>query len=274
MDNDRILLEEFITNHTTDAARLVEQLKVEQISSFINNLSIDLSVMLLKEMDMFMATRCLEEIETEKSAKIIEKFPTSIASSFLRKIQKEKEEQILNKMEPKISESLSQMLHHMENTAGALMNPQVPTILENLNVKEAFDIVKKSKQQSYEYIYILDGDRKLIGIVKLEDLIIAEPKEQIASIMDKEVPYLYSEVEIQKTLDHPGWLELNALPVIDRSGVFIGELSQSVIRKMDINKKRKVPQHAIAAGNALGELYKLGLSGLLYSTSVKNKANE
>jgi hypothetical protein len=43
---------------------------------------------------------------------------------------------------------------------------------------------------------------------------------------------------------------------------------------MDINKKRKVPQHAIAAGNALGELYKLGLSGLLYSTSVKNKANE
>ena len=274
MDNDRILLEEFITNHTTDAARLVEQLKVEQISSFINNLSIDLSVMLLKEMDMFMATRCLEEIETEKSARIIEAFPTSIASSFLRKIQKEKEEQILNKMEPKISESLSQMLYHMENTAGAIMNPQVPTILENLNVKEAFDIVKKSKQQSYEYIYILDGDRKLIGIVKLEDLIIAEPKEQIASIMDKEVPYLYSEVEIQKIPDHPGWFELNALPVLDRSGVFIGELNQSVIRKMDINKKRKVPQHAIAAGNALGELYKLGLSGLLYSTSVKNKGNE
>ena len=92
--------------------------------------------------------------------------------------------------------------------------------------------------------------------------------------MDKEVPYLYSEVEIQKIPDHPGWFELNALPVLDRSGVFIGELNQSVIRKMDINKKRKVPQHAIAAGNALGELYKLGLSGLLYSTSVKNKANE
>lgn len=271
MKEDQILLEEFIANHTADAARLIEQLKGEQISVFIKNLPIDSSAVLLQEMDTYQALKCLEALDSKQSAKIMEGLPTSITSSFLRKMQKEKGESILEKMESQISESLSQMLSHLENTAGALMDPQVPTILEDLNIKEAFDRVKKSKQQSYQYVYVLDRDRKLIGIVKLEDLIIGGPKEQITSIMNKEFPFLYSEVEIQKVLDNPGWLEYDALPVLDRTGIFIGAINHSLIRKMEINKKRKTPRHAIVAGNALGELYRLGLSGLLFSASEKNK---
>ena len=274
MKSDEILLKEFVTNHSSDASRLLEQLKVEQLVPFFNKLQTELSIELMQEMYIFHSLQCFEEMETKSSAKIIEGLPTNLASSFLRRMKKEKKELILKHIDPQISRSLEQMLFHFENTAGALMDPQVPTISEYLNVKEAFDRVRKSKQQSYQYIYVLNQDRKLMGIVKLEDLVVAEPKEQTDSIMDKEFPYLFSEVEIKKVVDHHGWLVYNSLPVLDRYGVFLGALNQSVIRKTEIDKIRKIPKKAILASNALGELYRIGLSGLLHSTSVPTKETE
>jgi magnesium transporter len=267
MNSDKVLIEEFIINHSSDAARLIEQLKAEELFPFFNSLPTELSVVLISQMEIFPAVRCLEEIQIERSVKIIENLPMNIASTYLRRMQKEKKELILEKTSTRISKPLTEILYHAQNTAGGLMNPQVPIISSGLNIKEAFEKVRKSKEQSYQYIYVIDDDIKLLGIVKLEDLIIAEPKEQIDFIMDKEFPHLFSEVEIQKISDHPGWLEYNALPVLDRAGVLLGELKQSVIRKIKIDKSRTIPRHAILASNALGELYRIGLSGLLYSAS-------
>jgi magnesium transporter len=267
MNSDNVLIKEFIINHSSDAAHLIEQLKVEQLVPFFNSLPTELSVVLISQMEIFPAVRCLEEIEIEQSVKLIENLPINLASTYLRRMQKEKRDLILVKTPNQISKPLTEILYHAQNTAGGLMNPQVPIISEGLNIKEAFEKVKKSKQQSYQYIYVVGDDIKLLGIVKLEDLIIAESKEQIDSVMDKEFPHLFSEVEIQKIFDHPGWLEYNALPVLDREGVLLGELKQNIIRKTKIDKTKTIPRHAILASNALGELYRIGLSGLFYSTS-------
>ncbi len=274
MDNDQILLEEFITNHTTDAARLIEQLKNEQISSFISKLSIDLAVILLKEMDEYSVLRSIEILEIDLSAQIIERLPSVTTSAILRRMNAESRQRILEKIDPRIAASLEQMLIHSDNTAGSLMNPQVILIQDHLTVKEASDKVKKSKELLSPYVYVIDGDQKLMGIVTLENLIAAEPKELISDIIDTEIPHLFAEVEIQKILDHPGWVDYNALPVTDRSGVFLGALDQGSVRKVDTDKKRKMPRHAVLASNALGELYRIGLSGLIYSTAERNKESE
>jgi len=274
MDNDQILLEEFITNHTTDAARLIEQLKSEQISALISKLPIELSVILLKEMEEHSALRCIEILEIELSARIIERLPSVTTSSILRRMNAASRQSILEKIDPKISASLSQMLNYPDNTAGALMNPQVTLIPNHLSVKEALDKVKKSKELLSPYVYIIDGDQKLMGVVTLENLIASESKELITVIMDTEIPRLFAEVEVRKILDHPGWIKYHALPVTDRSGNFLGGLDQGVIRSVDTDKKRKMPRHAILASNALGELYRIGLSGLIYSTAERNMDNE
>lgn len=274
MNSDQILLEEFINNHTTDAARLIEQLKNEQISAFISKLPIELAVKLLKEMEDYSALRCIEILEIDLSAKIIERLPSVTTSSILRRMNAESRQKILEKIEPRISASLTEMLNHLDNTAGALMNAQISIIRDDQNVKEALDKIKKTKELLSSYVYVTDGDQKLRGVVKIEELIAAEPKELTANIMDTEIPRLFAEVEIQKILNHPGWADYHTLPVTDRSGVFLGALEQGMIRKVDTDKKRKMPRHAILASNALGELYRIGLSGIIYSTAEREIDSE
>jgi len=266
MDTKKVLLEELILNHGDEAARIVEQLSMDQMVSLFDNLQVKLSVILLQEMDIYLAYRCLEEMDEEKAANILDQMPLRTSALLIRRMIEEKKERLLKKLETKTATSLEQMLYHLTGTAGAEMDPQVPVIIEDLHAKEVIENVKNSRQQSYEYIYIINQDRKLTGIVKLEDLVIADPKEKIISLVRKDIPRLYSEVEIGKIADHPGWEEYNALPVVDREDIFLGALFYSVVKKSGKDKIRGIPRHAIMASNALGELYRIGLSGLIYST--------
>ena len=274
MNRDKVLLEEFIVNHSTEAARLLEQMTFENVFSFIEKISADLAVILFQELDLYLAYKCLENLEVEKSVKIIEALTTNRAASFLRRMDEIKREEILEKSEKNTSRLLAQILYHAEGTAGALMDPQLLVLSSDLNVKDAFEKVKKSKKQSLYYLYVTNPEGKLLGIVKLEDLIASGSKEQIINVMNSEFPHLNSEVEVDKITDHPGWLELDALPVLDRSGVLLGALSHKIIKKLELGRTKKVPKQAMLAGNALGELYRIGLTGLLNSALTIKKQKE
>jgi magnesium transporter len=274
MNRDIELLEEFIANHTADAARLLEQMNVEQVISFVEKIPADLSALLFQELDVYLAYKCLDAFAIEKSIKIIESLPVNTTASILRRMDKIKREEILEKSEKSISRLLAQVLYSAKDSAGALMDPQVPVISEELNVNEVFERIKKGKQQSLFYLYVINKEGKLSGIVKLEDLVTAESREKITNVMDTGFPHLFSEVEIKVITDHPGWMKYSALPVLDRSGVFLGVLNQTVIKKLVTEQTKKFPKQAAAAGSALGELYRIGLTGLLESALSGIKQTE
>ena len=271
MSKDQILLEEFITNHGAEAANLLELMNVDNVSVFISKLDIDLSVVLIRELDVFLAATCLEKIELEKSVKIIEKLPIVNVTSILRRMKSELRKKILENLETQLSISLSQMMKHEDNTVGSLINPQVHIVESNLNIKEAVEKVRKNKNVLSSYVYVIENGFKFMGIIALKDLITAESKEQISNIVDIDVPYLFADLGIAKIKDHSGWLEYDALPVTDRQGIFLGSLEQTAIRKIEIGTRNILPRQALQASNALGELFRIGLSGLLYSTNKKEK---
>lgn len=267
MDTDQLILKEFVTHHRIDAARIIEQLKTEHSLALFEKIPVELAVKLFEEMEQYAVIKIIEEMVVEHSIKIIEKLPLQLNASILRGMKNEVREMILAKIPPQISLPLNQMLRYSVNSIGALMNPQVPAFQEDIIIKDALDRIRKSKQQLFQYIYIINRDNIFSGIVKLEDLIVAGSKEQLVSIMKTEVPHLLADTDFHKVLNHPGWIEFTELPVLDRSGIFLGALSFGKIRKMEDGNKIMKPKQAVLAANALGELYRIGLSGLLYSTA-------
>jgi len=269
MDTDQLILKEFFTHHRFDAARIIELLKTEHSLALIKELPVELAVMLFENMEQYAVIKIIERMEVEQSIKIIENLPLQLNASILRGMKNEVREMILAKISPQFSLPLSQMLTYSANSVGALMNPQVPAFPEDIILKDALDRIRKSKQRLFPYIYIIRRDNTFLGIVKLEDLIVAGSKEQLISFVKTDVPHLLADTGFHKILEHPGWIEYTALPVLDRSGVFLGAISQGDIRRLEIDKKIKKPKQAVLAANALGELYRIGLSGLMYSTVEK-----
>jgi Mg/Co/Ni transporter MgtE len=95
---------------------------------------------------------------------------------------------------------------------------------------------------------------------------LADPKKQLTAVMQSDLVKISPEINLQVLPDHPGWLEYKTLPVVDRSGTFLGAIrSQTVLRIQRALSKTATSGHALAAGNALGELYRIGLAGLIRS---------
>ena len=267
MDTDQLILEDFITNHSTDAARIIEQSDTENALAIVEKLPIDVAVLLIKNMEQYAVVKCLESMGVDRSVKIIEKLPVQLTGSLLRKMAIDVRELILTKVKSELSIPLKQILEYSENSVGAIMNPLVPTLPDDISSKDAQQRVKKHNQQILHYIFITRRDNTFAGIVKLEDLIIASSKEKLVTIMKTDIPHLNADTGFHKILNHPGWMEYSALPVLDGSGNFLGAIGQGEVRK--IENSIKVPNQTKLTSNALGQLYRIGLESLLYTAGER-----
>ena len=269
MDADQQILEEFIKSHSPEAARLIEQLSTEHSLALIDKIPIELAVLLFEQMEQYSVIKCIESMEVDRAVKIIEKLPVQLSATLFRRMNTDSRGTILAKVTPQLSLSLNQILKYSENSVGALMNPLVPTLPNDISVKDARERIKKHKRQLFHYVFITQRDNTFAGIVKLEDLFIAGSKEPLESIMKSDVPHLLVDTDVHKIVNHPGWVEYTALPVLERLGNFLGAFNQGEVRKIENDKKIKVPSKTTKTGNALGQLYRIGLEGLIHSAGER-----
>jgi hypothetical protein len=67
--------------------------------------------------------------------------------------------------------------------------------------------------------------------------------------------------------NHAVWSKYLAIPVVDRSGKLIGNLEAANSQKSNIEAREELNQDVLETGSALGELYSIGIRGLLQSLS-------
>jgi hypothetical protein len=76
-------------------------------------------------------------------------------------------------------------------------------------------------------------------------------------------------------LSHQEWQDFYALPVVDHASVFLGAIRLETIRSILAESGNKVEEMGQLAISALGELYRLGLAGLLNSaTNIESVSKE
>ncbi len=267
MNSEEILIDKFISSHDIDALRVLEQTEVAQVATFIDEIQIDIAASLLSKMELPLATLCIKELEPVKAAQILESFPTTISSSILRNIGAEERELILSDMDKTIVSKIEYKLDFLENTVGSQMTTTFPTVNEELSIKETLEKIRKNPNHTYNYLYIVNRNHKLLGIGHLDNLISANLTEKVSSIMRISYPFLTVDLNLSKVNNHPGWLEYTILPVLDGSGILVGILYKKDIYNFGKAISNKIPENVLNASSALGELFKIGLTSMLYGAA-------
>ena len=270
MNSDRIILHDFITHHPADAARILEQLKIEETALFLKGIPLGLAADIFNHLERYTAVKCLEILGAERSVAIIEKLPLQIASVILRQVKKEFREETLSLISEEISIPLRRMLNYPSDSAGALADPLVLTFSDDISVKEALLSLQKHPEKATYYLYIVNRQQKLVGVLNMRELMLARPDALVPTVMHLKVERLSAELGFKAILDHSGWSEYHAMPVVDNKDTLIGVIRYKTIHqiKADSEKVRQ-PHHALAASVALGELYKIGITGLIRSATAQ-----
>ena len=261
MDTDDRILEAFIHKHGRAATQMLEELAPEKVADLLREIPIELGAKILKPMYSYKASRILESVDQAYAIEILKAVDLKTAELILRQMERPLRDSLLESLALEVSNPLRLKLKHPENTVGALMDPILFTLRKSVKVGKALTFLKERKRLVSPYVFVVNQDKSLHGVVNLQDLLLADKDTPLTSLANTSVPKLYDDVHIETVINYDSWLYYYALPVTDRSDVLVGSLRLEAVRRGSVKSEEVLGKQAIKAGAALGELYRIGLTG-------------
>src|SRR5262249_4516452 len=122
-------------------------------------------------------------------ARLIEKMSHDDRVDLLRRLMPRVAEDLLRLVDEADRRDIATLVKYEENTAGALMTTDYAWLPANISVGDALDRLRLQApdKETIYVVYVLDDQRKLLGVVSLRDLILAGRHALIRDIMEQEV---------------------------------------------------------------------------------------
>ena len=154
----------------------------------------------------------IDNLFMDDTVDMIEEMPSNVVKRILKNVS-ESDRKIIN-----------EILNYPDDTAGSIMTTEFVDLKENMTVEDAFKKIKKIglKKETVYNCFVLDVNRKLLGVLDLKDLLVAERDEKITDLMDDNVitvTTLDDKEDVAKIFDKYDYI---ALPVVDKENRLVG----------------------------------------------------
>ncbi|MDP8222924.1 MAG: magnesium transporter [Candidatus Lernaella stagnicola] len=178
----------------------------------------------LSEMEESVREFYLERLNIERLAGIFQEMSTDDAASIMDEIEEEeRRNEILALMKDEDSEEVEELLSYGENTAGRIMSPDFFALEETTEARDAIrEIRKASEAEMVFYVYVVDEDGRLEGVVSLRELVTVPPEMLLSALMNREIVSVEPHVDQEEVARLVARYNLLAIPVVNDQRRLIG----------------------------------------------------
>lgn len=244
--------------HPADIATIIKHLNEldrKKIWDILASKSILASVIL--ELDESQIIEIFNNMPPNEIARILNEMESDDAAAILRLFDEEKVKEILQYMEKEELNIVEELLQYPTDSAGSIMNPNYFALNEDLTVKEATKLLHKAEDlEMVFYLYVIDNEKHLVGVVSLRQLILNPPEKKLKEIMTREVIKVNVNTDREEVAKIVERYDLLAVPVVDEEDRLIGIITVDdvidVIREEtteDIYKMAGTTEDELMLGN-------------------------
>jgi magnesium transporter len=261
----------YLERHPAAVARALTRLDDQDVIDLLTDTPPPLAAGVMAHMTPGMAVRCLEQLPARKAGEIAAHMPAQAAVARLRLMSRERQRQLLANL-PRLSAGRLRLhLRYPESAIGALIDTDVLTLGQELRVGDALRRIRQTRTRQGHILYVLNDRRRLTGLVDVSDLL-AQPDRVPVFRIQQQVPVAFNaRTSIHAVDDHPAWLTHDALPVVNRGGIFQGVLQRSAVMREEQSLLTDVAEQRELATTrlALADLLWLALASLFPGTRGK-----
>lgn len=212
--------------HAVDIASLMEHLVSRERLILFNTLyekEKEKAAEVLSELDPEDAADILKQLPLDQISDIFHMIPSDDAVPILDLLPEEMKESVLASMEKKPSEEVKGLLHYEEETAGRIMSPNFYALNQNTNVSDAITAMQlEGDVESAFYLYVVDDEDRLVGVVSLRQLLFAPPNTRLRDIMTREVISVRTDTDQEEVARNVADYNLVAIPVVSAENKLLG----------------------------------------------------
>lgn len=206
--------------HPADIADIVEDLDPIERKALLDALDQETAVEAITEAQPEVQASVIQMMEPTQAADVLEQMEPDEAADILSDLPEQKAQELLDTMEEEEAEEVAGLLEHEEDTAGGLMTTGFVAVPVTLRAAEAIQRIREeaAEAETISHVYVQDADLRLVGVLSLRELILADPSRGLAEVMTAEVISVAPETALREVAELLTKYNLLALPVVDAEG--------------------------------------------------------
>ena len=155
----------------------------------------------------------VDELYVDDAADLVEEMPANVVK------------RILKQASPEMRRSINQILRYPEYSAGSIMTTEYVSLRPKMTVEEAILRIRRQgvDKETIYTCYVTAPDRKLLGLVSVKDLLLAEDDETtIEDIMLTNLIFVNTQTDQEEVAKMLAKYNFLALPVVDGEERMVG----------------------------------------------------
>ncbi len=173
------------------------------------------------------AAEVLAQLDPEDQLEFLEHLDPDDLADLLQAAREERPalfEELLSELDDETRAEVERLLVYEEDEAGGLMTPEYVAVKGNMTVEEVLEFLRRAAPdaETIYYIYVVDDAGRLLGVVSLRDLIVADPHVRVKEIMNENVVYVTTETDQEEVARLMADYDFTVLPVVDEDQRLVG----------------------------------------------------
>ncbi len=210
--------------HPADIADFLSGLAPEEIRQVFSYIDPRTRAIIFPYLDIDNQLLLAENMRRSELAELISNMSPDERVDLIKKLPEEKIQVLMPGITQAEREDIRKLAAHPEGTAGSVMTSDYATLARGLSVQEAIEKLRLEApdKETIYYSYVVDNQRRPIGIVSLKDLILARPYQRIEDIMHPEVISARVDEDQEEVAQKIEKYDLLAIPIVNGGGALVG----------------------------------------------------
>jgi magnesium transporter len=215
--------------YAADIAEVIDELNLEEAKYFYKLLEKEEAAEVLMELEDDVRERFLASFSTQEIAQeFIDSLESDDAADLIGELPDNRREEVMAQIEDRQqAQDIADLLVYPPNSAGGLMAKELVRVNSSWHVITCIREMRKQAEDldNVYAVYVVDNHNILVGLLPLEKLLFASPRDLIEKWYNPDVISVKATQKGEDVALMMNKYDLIALPVIDEIGRLVGRIT-------------------------------------------------
>lgn len=219
------LPESLIALQAPDIAEVMNNLTCGEAAEIMSRLPPSVAVRVGDQATLRRRPIIFEQLDPEMAATILEHLAADERTAIIRGMSPYQQRRILPKVSIAVQQEITRLLQYPAKTAGGIMTTEFVDLRSAMSAEECLESIKKfaAEKESIYACYVLEeGTGRLLGSLSLRDLLLADAKASVTSIMRDKPIAVAARASQSEVASKISKYNLLAIPVLEANDRVVG----------------------------------------------------
>jgi magnesium transporter len=238
-----------------EIVHLMGHLSKEHQMKLLRMLSPEDAAEVVEELPESQAVDLFEDMESEDAAAILQEMDSDDQADLIQEMDDEEAQAILDKMDPEEAADVRKLMSYEYDTAGGLMMTEYIVYPKNKTVLDVIEDFRINREEYADYllkyVFVTSPAGKLLGVLQLQDLLLAPPTTQLSKILIEDILYIDHNAPLDELIVFFDDYNLFGAPVVDDDKNLIGVVLRRDV--LEAENERVTQEHLESQGIVGGD---------------------